>query len=181
MNGKLIKLGPLTPEDFPLIDVGLADLETSGHLGYLGSVAAPGDAARAWEQKRDDPNARHFAIRTHAGLFPGRCSIFGINHRHQHAEFGIVITDKAQWGKGYGTEATQLIVDYGLYYLGLRNLFLWAYGYNMRAMRTYEKAGFWEVGRLRNWIWFGEQWWDGVLMQCDRESIGPSRVGLSLI
>src|SRR6266511_3619893 len=32
--------------------------------------------------------------------------------RNRHAAFGIVIGDKAEWGKGHGTEATRLIVGH---------------------------------------------------------------------
>lgn len=177
MIGTRVQLGPFVEDDFAILDTWMADLTVTAYFGYLGRVATPGDSARWWEQRRDDDTARHFAVRTLDGKFLGRCAIFGINHRHQHAEYGIVLGDKATWGQGYGTDATRLMCDYGLYYLGLRNLHLWTYGYNVRAINAYRKAGFWEAGRLHDWIFFAERWWDAVLMQCDREHIGSSRCG----
>jgi RimJ/RimL family protein N-acetyltransferase len=178
MNGSKVRLDAIQPDDLAIIDMWMADVEVTAYFGYLGKVASPGESARWWEQRQSDETSRHLAIRRLNGSLIGRCAIFGINHRHQHAEFGILIGDKSAWGQGYGTDATRLMCDYGLYYLGLRNLFLWTYGYNARAQRAYVKAGFWEAGRMKDWIWFGEQWYDAILMQCNRESIGPTRVGI---
>ena len=51
--------------------------------------------------------------------------------------------------RGFGTEATRLIVGYGFEQLGLHRIALEVYAFNPRARRTYEKVGFEAEGVLR--------------------------------
>ncbi|MHB8599320.1 MAG: GNAT family N-acetyltransferase [Ktedonobacteraceae bacterium] len=82
------------------------------------------------------------------------------------ATFGIVIGEKDCWNKGYGTETTKLILDYGFTVLGLHNIMLTTYAYNVGAIRAYTKAGFREMGRRREaHIWGGRRY-DEVAMDC---------------
>ncbi|SHK60158.1 GNAT family N-acetyltransferase [Paramaledivibacter caminithermalis] len=69
-----------------------------------------------------------------------------INHT---GEIGIFIGNKDYWGKGYGTEAIKLILDFGFSILNLHNIHLKVYEYNKPAIKCYKKVGFKEVGRLR--------------------------------
>ncbi|MDP8267193.1 MAG: GNAT family protein [Candidatus Tenebribacter davisii] len=80
----------------------------------------------------------------------GNCSLFDINHRKNKAELGIFIGDKNYLGKGFGTEAIKLILDYGFNILNLHNIMLSVYSYNQRAIAAYTKAGFKEFGRRRD-------------------------------
>lgn len=80
------------------------------------------------------------------------------------AELGISIGRKDYWGKGLGTEAITLIVDYGFTVLGLHNIMLSTYAYNERAMRSYQKVGFREFGRRRQAQRIGDQRYDIVYM-----------------
>lgn len=43
----------------------------------------------------------------------GRCLLVGIDQVNRTAMFGIVIGEKAYWGKGYGQEATRLALIMG--------------------------------------------------------------------
>ncbi|MCD6101589.1 MAG: GNAT family N-acetyltransferase [Candidatus Cloacimonetes bacterium] len=79
----------------------------------------------------------------------GNCSLFSINHPNKRAEFGIFIGDKRYWNKGYGTEATKLILDYGFNILNLNSIMLEVYSFNKRAIKSYEKIGFKTIGKRR--------------------------------
>ncbi|MFZ5969856.1 MAG: GNAT family N-acetyltransferase [Bacillota bacterium] len=72
-----------------------------------------------------------------------------IDHVNKVAELGIFIGNKDYWGKGYGVEAIQLLLDFGFSILNLHNIHLRVYSYNKPALKCYVKAGFKEVGRLR--------------------------------
>ena len=65
------------------------------------------------------------------------------------AEFGIAIGEKSEWGKGYGTDATRAICDFGFAELRLERISLYFYDGNDRGRRTYERAGFVHEGTLR--------------------------------
>jgi len=72
-----------------------------------------------------------------------------IDYINRVAEFGIFIGNKDYWSKGYGVEATQLLLDFGFNILNLNNIYLKVYSYNQPALSCYKKAGFKEAGRIR--------------------------------
>lgn len=80
------------------------------------------------------------------------------------ATLGIAIYDKRDWGKGYGTEAICLLLDYAFTILGLHNILLETYAYNERAIGSYRKVGFKEIGRRREAMRIGATRYDVVIM-----------------
>ena len=77
----------------------------------------------------------------------GTAGLFDISYVHSNAEFGIAIGDRR--GRGLGTEATRLTVQWAFRTLGLRNVMLGALAWNEGALRAYEKAGFRRIGVRR--------------------------------
>ena len=78
----------------------------------------------------------------------------------------ILIGERDCWGHGYGTEATQLVLDYGFTVLGLHNIMLSVRDWNTRGIRAYERAGFKRIGSRRASVRFGGRAYDEVLMDC---------------
>jgi ribosomal-protein-alanine N-acetyltransferase len=66
--------------------------------------------------------------------------------------FGIMIGNKNVWGKGIGTEATQLAVSFAFNQLGLNKVELGVLKINENAIKAYEKAGFEKFGTEDNVI-----------------------------
>jgi RimJ/RimL family protein N-acetyltransferase len=79
----------------------------------------------------------------------GRCVLFNIDTVDRRAMFGILIGEKACWDKGYGRDATRLMLDYGFNLLNLNSILLGVFSYNQRAVTCYKKVGFKEIGRRR--------------------------------
>lgn len=84
----------------------------------------------------------------------------------QKAEFGIVIGEKEFQGRGMGTEATKLMLDYGFNILNLHNIMLKAFAYNEAGIRAYQKAGFQEIGRRREVKKINGKRYDMIYMDC---------------
>jgi len=63
--------------------------------------------------------------------------------------FGIHIGEEECRGKGYGTEATQLMLSYAFETLNLNRVELGVYDFNKQAIHVYEKAGFIREGIKR--------------------------------
>ncbi len=64
-----------------------------------------------------------FILYERATLRPiGIAELTGINLAHRTADYGIRIGESDCWGKGYGTEATALMLDYAFSALGLHNV-----------------------------------------------------------
>ena len=91
-----------------------------------------------------------------------------INWKHGYANFGIMIGDKKQWGKGYGPKVARLIAGYTFNRLGLHALTLGVYGNHAAAIRSYKKAGFHVKGRVQDMLNFEGKRVDKVFMGISR-------------
>lgn len=80
------------------------------------------------------------------------------------ATFGIIIGDPGYLGRGYGTEASALLLDYAFGVLGYHKINLDLFEYNARALAMYEKLGFVVEGRRRENHWSRGRFWDDILM-----------------
>jgi RimJ/RimL family protein N-acetyltransferase len=107
-----------------------------------------------------------FTIYTVADWQPiGLVDLSKIDYRCRSAWFNIAIGPPDMRGHGYGTEATQLILDFGFTALGLINISLGVMSINPASIRAYEKAGFREFGRRRRCQAFGDMLVDVVYME----------------
>ena len=94
----------------------------------------------------------------------GSVYIRDIDRTHQKAEYGIFIGAAEARGKGYGTAAAKLMIQYCFGELQLHRLFLRVYADNMQAIRSYEKAGFVKEAHLRDDVCIDGKYRDIVLM-----------------
>jgi RimJ/RimL family protein N-acetyltransferase len=78
--------------------------------------------------------------------------------------FYIVLLDKSVWGKGLGTEATRLVVDYGFNMLNLNRIQLHVNAENEPAKAVYKKIGFKHEGTLRQAMYKNKKYYDFWLM-----------------
>jgi RimJ/RimL family protein N-acetyltransferase len=92
----------------------------------------------------------------------GSIGLSQINLKDREAMFGIAIGEKEYWGKGYGTEAAQLIIRYGFEQLNLHRIFSAAYSFNERSLKVHRKLGFVEEGIRRKAVFKNGQYWDMV-------------------
>jgi RimJ/RimL family protein N-acetyltransferase len=136
---------------------------------YGGEVARPATLESAEADFDQFSRARdrvHFTIFENATLRPiGWANLRDIELDHRTAALGISINEASLWGHGYGTEATSLVVDYGFNVLGIHNIMLDTFSGNERAIRTYRKVGFREIGRRRESFRIGRKIFDIVLME----------------
>ena len=112
-----------------------------------------------------DPSSRFFAIIEHeSGKHIGNIKIGHIHPVHRHADVGIIIGDKASWGKGYATESLRLVAGYARESLKLHKLTAGIYANNIGSIQAFLKAGFVVEGRFsRHWFCDGE-YVDGLQM-----------------
>ena len=99
----------------------------------------------------------------------GTIGLHGLDLVNGNAEFGIAIGEKAEWGMGYGTDATRAICDFGFGELRLERISLHYYDGNDRGRRTYEKVGFVHEGTLRRAHFAGGEHHDVHIMSILRE------------
>jgi|SRR3989338_8947635 len=94
----------------------------------------------------------------------GNVKLGSISWLHRFAEFGIMIGDKSFWGHSYGTEVTQLTLQYGFMKLNLNKITLVVHASHESAIRLYRKLGFKIEGTLRSQFFCDGAYTDKYLM-----------------
>lgn len=153
-TGRLVRLAAPRPDDHQLF------AKWSENDQYLriadNDPAKPvsPEAHQKWEQPwLDAPNSFMFRLRTVADdRLIGVVALADLQWMHRTAMLGIAIGDPDYWGKGYGSDAIQLILGYAFRELDLYRVWMHTLGYNARAIRAYEKAGFVREGAQRRAI-----------------------------
>ncbi|GAA5345117.1 UDP-4-amino-4,6-dideoxy-N-acetyl-beta-L-altrosamine N-acetyltransferase [Planifilum fimeticola] len=108
----------------------------------------------------------------------GVISLINIDYKNRNAECIIDIGEKAAWGKGYGTEAMKLLLDYGFLEMNLHRISLRVFSFNSRAIKLYEKLGFQQEGRSREAIFRDGAWHDIIHMAIlQRDYVEERRTG----
>jgi RimJ/RimL family protein N-acetyltransferase len=99
-----------------------------------------------------------------ANRLVGSCAFSQLDGENGSAMYHITIGEKDVWGRGYGTEATRLMLDHAFGTLGLHRIGLTVFEFNERAIRAYRSCGFVVEGRARESIWRDGRWWDELAM-----------------
>lgn len=108
-------------------------------------------------------------IETAAGRLIGVIALHRIDWKNRNAETGTCIGERAEWGKGYGTEAKLLLLRYAFMDLGFHKVHSRAYAFNERSIRYSLKCGYRIEGRLRDFVWKEGRYWDAVELGVLRE------------
>jgi diamine N-acetyltransferase len=166
IEGELVALGPLRRELLPLYQRWINDLGTARTLDLPPQPMTIEKEQDWYDQNSRAENSVPFTIYERETLRPiGNTGLDGVDHRNRTATFGIVIGEPDCRGKGYGTETTRLMLDFAFTALGLHNVMLMVFEFNPAGIRTYEKAGFREIGRRKSRM-MGGRLWDDVYMDC---------------
>lgn len=105
-----------------------------------------------------------FSVLDLEGRIIGLADYRDVNPITRSAVMGITIGDKAYWGKGYGSDAIDVMVRYLFLQLNLQRVQLDTWSGNERAIRAYEKCGFKVEGRLRQNEYVDGAYYDTVMM-----------------
>jgi RimJ/RimL family protein N-acetyltransferase len=172
--GERVALGPMRTDLLPLDQQWMNDLVTQSLLGLTPQPRTLEGQRARYARLTDGPDSELFLVYERATWRPlGTTGLHDIDERNGTAEFGIMLGAEGR-GRGYGTEATRLTLDYAFHALGLHNVMLRVFGYNERAIRVYQRVGFREIGRRREAQRIGGQVADVVLMDYLATDFGES-------
>jgi RimJ/RimL family protein N-acetyltransferase len=144
-----VRLRPIRTADADRCYTWLTDPDVTRYLGLLQPPATV-DAERAWIARviADKAQQRVFVIQDEHGRSIGTCGLRGIDQEAGCALLGIMIGEKHAWDRGYGTAATQALVEFAFSVLGLREVHLSCHHDNRRGLRCYQKVGFSVAGAV---------------------------------
>ncbi|MET0561000.1 MAG: GNAT family protein [Gaiellaceae bacterium] len=93
------------------------------------------------------------------------------NRRSRIAYLHAIMLDPGFRGRGLATQATRLLTRHLVFDLDYHRVQLEVYGFNERAVRHFERAGFVREGVRRQAYWRHGKWVDGVLFGLVREDL----------
>lgn len=174
LRGPRLGLGPPRRDLLPLYQRWMNDLRV---IRTLGAPRLPlsAEAEAGWLERALTSREPIFTIYELSTLRPiGNADLRDVDHAHGTAEFGLLLGETDVWGRGYGTEATRLMLYYAFDVLGLHNVQLVVYASNPGALRAYERAGFKRVGVRRGAHKAGRRRYDAIIMDAVADDIAPS-------
>jgi diamine N-acetyltransferase len=164
IEGERVALGPLRRDLIPTYQRWNNAAATNRATACFRPTTLEQESA-AFDAVTKDPTYALFTVYDRATRRAmGMTYLSDIERRNRTAEFGIVIGEADCRGRGYGTEATRLTLDYAFTVLGLNSVELWVADYNLPGRRCYAKVGFQEAGRWRQARWFNGRFRDEILM-----------------
>lgn len=117
------------------------------------------------KQMEEDLNSVFLAIiEKGKDIHMGNIKIGPINWFHRFADISLVIGEKKCWGKGYGTDAIELLIDYVFNTLNLNKINAGIYAGNVASIKAFKKAGFIEEGLRKKQRFYKGEYVDEVLM-----------------
>ena len=165
IDGKNVRLGPLKKEYVPQYVKWFNDPEMLQYLMMIKPMTLENEE-QWYENAIRNQNAVYFAILLIVDgkeYLIGNCAV-KIDWKNKLGHLGITIGEKDQWGKGYGTEAMQLLINYCFQTLNMHKVELNVYDFNTRAIKSYTKIGFKEEGRGRKSHYINGKYVDFIAM-----------------
>jgi len=169
LTGKLVRLSAFDPEELgkALSNWGRDSEYWRLMAGSPMTLHSAKDAAKSFEKDVAElsPDSYFFGARTLADdTLIGEMTLEVVNWSGRDAFVGLSIGERANWGKGYGTDMMNLLLRFAFTEVNLRRVTLAVFEYNPRAIRVYEKAGFRHEGRERKALNRAGRRWDMLFM-----------------
>lgn len=161
IQGEKVYLSPIHSDDIEKVIEWLSDIEISRGLSVAAQIITI-ESGRASFQSVDSD---FFAIVTQEGdRLIGTCGYWNTDSTQRNSEVIMMIGERNNLGKGYGTDAMKLLLEFGFNIRNLHSIRLRVYSFNERGIRSYEKCGFKQIGYFREAGRIDGEYYDEILM-----------------
>jgi ribosomal-protein-alanine N-acetyltransferase len=165
LEGKNVNLRIMEKEDLPLIAEWFNKPEVFGEYNPLHQVSRT-EAEKMFENPHEE---KSFIIEKKDGSKIGFIGHFYVLHvAGKQLEIGYSLVPSER-GKGYGTEATQVMVDYLFLSKDSMRIQAQTDPRNVASHRLLEKVGFMKEGTLRKSFFMRGEWRDSYIYSILRE------------
>ncbi|MDE2188612.1 MAG: GNAT family N-acetyltransferase [Patescibacteria group bacterium] len=163
LKGKKTTLRPILESDIPLLMKWINDPEVRRFVKRV--FPAMESDERDWIKRLHDKSGSDIAIMIEVKGKPiGTMGIHGINWKDRTATTGALIGEKNYWGKGYGTDAKMVLLDYAFNVLNLRKIMSRVFAFNYRSLRYSLHCGYKIEGRLKRQRFSEGRYWDEIIL-----------------
>lgn len=105
----------------------------------------------------------------------GSVYVRDIDRQHSKAEYGMFVGEESARGRGVGTAAAKLMLDYCFREEKLHRVYMRVFAANERSIRSCEKAGFVREGLLRDDVCIDGQYRDIIWMAALNPDAGKEK------
>ena len=161
-----ITLRAIEPEDLDL----LYRIENDVRLWNVGTSNVPYSryvlhdyVAHATNDIYTDRQVRMMIV-NEAGQTVGIVDLVNFDPANRRAEIGIIILDECR-RQGYAEATLQQMRDYAVRVLHLHQLYVYVDEHNEASKSLFSKAGYTPAGRIKEWLFDGDQYHDALLFQ----------------
>jgi RimJ/RimL family protein N-acetyltransferase len=164
LTGRRVYLRPFGRDDLPYIQKWSNDAELRKLTGEVAPMSRA-EAEKWYKELVADKDWMWFVIILKRGdRVVGEGGLLRMFRPWRNTDMTIIIGEKDAWGKGYGTEAGHLLLDYAFRRLGFHRISIGVVGFNKRALRFWESLGFKKEGIERDEYYYDNEYSDGVMM-----------------
>jgi RimJ/RimL family protein N-acetyltransferase len=96
-----------------------------------------------------------------SGDVVGNCSIRVTHPHHREGELHVIVR-RTDWGKGYGSEAIEALLNFGFGDLYLHRMYSVVDPEDVATARVLEKNGLKREGHFREHKWIKDDWRDSL-------------------
>jgi RimJ/RimL family protein N-acetyltransferase len=169
LEGKNVNLRVIEKEDLPLIAEWESTLDYISRYNPLRQVSKA-DVERSYEKLH--PDEKWFFIEKKDGTKVGFIEHTSVRG---YSEIGYVLTPSER-GKGYCTEAVQIMVDYLFLSKSIVRIQAGTHVENTSSQKILEKTGFKREGLIRKEMFVHGKWADALLYSILREEWKEPRI-----
>jgi RimJ/RimL family protein N-acetyltransferase len=171
-KGGRVVLRPLLINDYIILMKWINDPEVTQFLfAYLPIME---EDQKEWiESVRKQMSKQIVLMIVVDGVPIGTMGIHNIDHRQGTATTGALIGEKACWGKGYGTEAKMLLLEYAFNTLNLRKIYSEVIAFNKRSYNYSLSCGYKEEGCLKDHHFVKGKYWDKIILSVVKKDFKP--------
>lgn len=165
--GERIYLSPkgTSEEEIQKFTEWLNDFQITDYLGRSGQITTLNTEKEWLENATQNSENREFnIISINNDKLIGTVSLEKLDRINRSAVLGIFIGDENFRNNGFGTEAINLLLEYGFKYLNLHSIKLSLLSVNERAHKCYLKCGFKDTGLSREQYFIDGKYYDKLYM-----------------
>jgi RimJ/RimL family protein N-acetyltransferase len=174
LHGKSVVLRAVEKEDVDQIKEWLADPELLHALGARPIPLASVDPEKLPEQFRLR-DGRILAVVSKDKHLLGLVALGNIHEHNRTASVMVLIGDRGEWNRGYGSDALRTAVRFAFEDLNLNCVEAQIPRFNSRGQHVFEKVGFVVEGTLRNRFYGRGRYWDVVVASAQRDDWNGER------
>ncbi len=171
--GKRLYLRPMAKLDLPSMTRFINDPEVTRYLTVTHPISVEGEERwfESLASRKDDIILS--VVLSNGDVFIGTTGLHKIDSTSRTATSGTALGSKKHWGKGFGTEAKMVLLDYAFNTLNLRKINSHVFANNPRSRKHLERCGYKIEGCRRAQVYRNGEYLDVYQLGVFKEDFLP--------